>query len=368
MQHLVTRELERTLLVHLRGGIARDLVEIERPFVYRFVFEDLQTRVDLAIDQTSVNPTTNPPDAIVRLKAISLGQLLLLLRHNGADDARLEDIGIRLQGDPELHQIVFALAANAPGHFETALDEIDFASRPNPLPLKTITFTSLDEARESAITALKDSQPLVIEKFPHGWSGTTGASFLARFGNLQTWTGGKFVSLDIYCDPSKKAPTEAHSPVNPAAVVYATNLVVPSEVATELGPPLFSDRCAPPRMFGGRSVLSDPDAWALVTRPHRHPHDLIAWQVFGRKKWTLVPPGFGQHLITRAMGFDTQFCAVLDPDRVQDAAFRAVTTSFVMGPGDVLVLPQGWFHVTYVTKEPALGFSSFARDDVLRFV
>ncbi len=369
MSDLVTREHARLIGVHLLDGVTTKRAQIGRPFVYRFAFTDLGTHADFAIDGSNLETTeVDRPDAVVRLPATMLARLFIILRGAPVDPEDLAGAGFELEGDRDLHRTVFELVKCAPSHFQRALDAID-ATRKNATENGVLLVQhESDEATErAALAALAASRPLLVRGYPFPWAHTTREDFLATYGDLDIWAGGIFLPLKVFCEGTHEAPPEALSPVNPTDAVYATNLVAPDALVSTFGPPFFRDCCGPPRIFGGRSVLPDPEAWSRVTRPHRHPHDVIAWQVFGRKKWLLVPPAHGAPLELRALGFDTQFCGVLDPDVVDDPALQAAASSVVMEPGELLVLPGGWFHVTYVRREPALGFSSFAKDELLRF-
>jgi hypothetical protein len=389
MHDLVTRELERVIHVHLTDGVEIGRAPVARSFRYRFRFDDLGTSVDCEIDSKHVRTTTrgassssgptHEPQATVRLSATKLSHMFIIARQGvfdpeAFDRAAFAELGFLLEGDLDLHCVVLALVGGAPSHFQAALDAIDLegatAEDPARFSVRYLQHTSRAETEEAARTALRESRPLLVRGFPFSWTGITREDFLATHGALDVWVEGRLLPLEVYADRAQheSPPREAYSPVNPTDAVYATNLVSAEALARTFGSPLFEDRCGPPRIFGGRSVLPDPAAWSRVTRPHRHAHDVLAWQVFGRKKWILMPPAHGTPLELRALGFDTQFCGVLDPDLVEDAAFQAAATPIVMEPGELLVLPGGWFHVTYVTGEPALGFSAFARDDVLRFV
>jgi hypothetical protein len=377
MQHLVTSELERVVKVHLADGVATGRVRVERPFHYRFSFEDLGTIVDCLVGVNEVVTTTtkspDKPHATMHLSAAILARFFILARQSVFDVEAFAAAGFTMAGDLDLHGLVLALVGGAPSHFLAALDTIDRTCTSDLLDphassaVEHLVHTTLEETEGAARRALRSSRPLLVHGFPFSWVGLTREDFLASYGDLELWVDGRLIPLRIYAEggPDERAPEEAYSPVSPTDAVYATNLVAPEPITRGFGSPLFEERCGRLRVFGGRSVLPDATAWARVTSAHRHAHEVVVWQVFGKKKWVLVPPAHRAPLELRPLGFETQFCGVLDPDVVDDVAFRKAATTIVMDPGDLLVLPGGWFHVTYVTREPALGFSSFA--ELLRF-
>lgn len=370
---LVTSEMERVVKLHLADGIATKRARVERPFHYRFSFEDLGTNVDCLVDANDVVTTTTTigatekKHATLRLSAVKISRLLILARQGLFDMEAVGAAGFTMEGDLELHRLVFELVGGAPSHFVDALDRIDRTCT-REHTVDRLAYSTLEQTEEAARHALRSSRPLLVRGFPFSWVGSSREDFLARYGDLELWADGRLVPLRIYADGTHgdQAPREARSPVNPTDAVYATNLVTPDPIRQTFGSPLFQDRCGRVRVFGGRSVLPDATAWARVTSTHRHAHDVLAWQVLGKKKWVLLPPAHGARLELRPLGFETQFCGVLDPDVIDDLAFQEGVTEVVMEPGDLLVLPGGWFHLTYVMREGALGFSTFA--EPLRFL
>ncbi|MCA9664335.1 MAG: cupin-like domain-containing protein [Myxococcales bacterium] len=367
MKHPLMREIERQLIAHLRDGVARGAATLDRGFVYRFVFDDLDTQLDFAVEPDSVRVVSDAaPQAQARMSAMTLFRMLWILRNAPDVAQQLRAAGVVLEGERRLHEAIFVLAKGPLAHFVEALESADDrgAAAPRAWTLERLEHTDLELTRRAAERALREPAPLLISDFPAPWRGISYDELIARYGAARTWVTGEWVDVASFFAPDAAPEAPARSAISPHAALYAMGVVTPDALLADFRPPLFAERCAAPKLFAGCATGDEP--WSLVVRPHRHAHDAIAWQVLGTKKWIISPPRSGPFLQPAAVGFDSQFCAVPDPESIDDETFRADCCTFTMQPGDVLVLPGGWYHTTYVRAEPTLSFSAFARDELLR--
>lgn len=86
---------------------------------------------------------------------------------------------------------------------------------------------------------------------------------------------------------------------------------------------------------------------------HRDRMPLGSWhyQVFGRKRWMLCPPGPShEYCYGNVNGFD--------PDETPCPRFRPTTCmQFVVDPGSALFYPEGWWHQTFTLDNVTLSIS-----------
>jgi predicted 2-oxoglutarate/Fe(II)-dependent dioxygenase YbiX len=80
-----------------------------------------------------------------------------------------------------------------------------------------------------------------------------------------------------------------------------------------------------------------------VTPLHHDEHSILFAQIFGRKRFKLIPPFDGPHLYVRR-----RFYSAIDPETVDLARYpefsRATVLDVVAEPGDMVFLPVGWWH------------------------
>lgn len=103
--------------------------------------------------------------------------------------------------------------------------------------------------------------------------------------------------------------------------------------------PGYFDKMGPPRFWLGPA--------RTVTPLHCDYDDNIFAQIWGRKRIVLAPPHHDAFLYTRAAN-PVLFGSAFDPDAPNYAAFplarQAALVDCIVGPGEMLYVPSGWFH------------------------
>lgn len=140
--------------------------------------------------------------------------------------------------------------------------------------------------------------------------------------------------------------------------VYTAGCVLPSAMRADFVPALYAaDRYLEPRIWFG-SVRVKTAATGL----HCDPFVSFLYQVMGRKRFRLFSPDQADRLYVMRAYNRSRPCWVSAeaPDYTRFPAFaEARHVDVEIGPGDLLVLPPGWFHAVYCVESPTLSVSYF---------
>jgi hypothetical protein len=106
-----------------------------------------------------------------------------------------------------------------------------------------------------------------------------------------------------------------------------------------------------------------------VTPLHHDEHSILFAQVYGRKRFKLIPPFDGPRMYVRR-----RFFSAVDPERIDAERYpeflKASVADVVVEPGDALFLPVGWWHwARALAISISATFCSFGvpgRNDLLR--
>lgn len=127
------------------------------------------------------------------------------------------------------------------------------------------------------------------------------------------------------------------------ARVYVSGFVLPVEVGKYFPFSQELESCTTPiQMWLGRSRSG-----RFLTKLHADIFTSLLTQVWGKKKVRLYPPQHHNYVYPISAFSGSQLCMVdpLNPDLVRYPEFaKAQCFEVEIGPGDMLVMPPGWFH------------------------
>jgi hypothetical protein len=220
-----------------------------------------------------------------------------------------------------------------------------------------------------------ENWPVVLLDFAYGWPacGWTVASLASALGDepVEVMVGrerDEHYELNTELHRSTMPFSEYVERVRAAERSNDTYLVANNRLLdTRAAAPLWQDFDA------GRPPLDGADApghvflWfgpgGTVTPMHHDLMNVLFVQIYGRKQFTLVAPGFTPRVYNE-VGVHADVDPDL-PDYYVFPAFRGVpTTTVTLEPGDTLFLPVGWWHrVESLDASISLSFTNFAENN-----
>lgn len=220
--------------------------------------------------------------------------------------------------------------------------------------IEVARFSLNEMSREVVISLFESATPAVIE----GYGSMSPAVSMSAYEFCQ-----QFADLEIKTLLATQTikvgdlPELATRPLNHA--IYSRGTAVPEEFAALLPAPFFnSDDLKRPFLWFGVSA-SDHQP---VTPLHRDIRHGLLCHAFGRKRITLYPPHQASYLYPRR-SFNLHQACWVDPSAPDLRRFPAFANArgfdIVLGSGDVLVLPAGWFHCVYCSAGVNLSATHF---------
>jgi 50S ribosomal protein L16 3-hydroxylase len=201
------------------------------------------------------------------------------------------------------------------------------------------------------IEAIEEGAPLVLRDALPGWEealGWTYESMRSRYGHvtvkstLGVSTLGEFLDALAAADPAQPPP-------------YTLGSVIPAELAGYFPPPFFD-----PDSFGPAQLWMGSGPQQISTMLHRDSGDAFLGQLIGRKRFKLYSPDQTPFMYVFKSYNRDQPCWVnpWEPDLDRFPLFHhAVATEFVLEPGELLIIPRGWYHtVLALDRTLSVGF------------
>jgi hypothetical protein len=344
-----------------RAQAASVVVVIEERGVERAMMYRLGLRFEaLTLDDVDARPNA---DAVIVMTRETLESIL-----SGPTtfDARSADFGgrIRIDGDAQAaHHLLQLLKRPA----AAARERLERARASAPAALDNVPESHRADAA-AILDAIRTSHPLCVRgglKWPAcSW---TLDELAARHGEatLLGNADGRQISLRAFIDSLQAASIEPNS--GASAAPYTDGCLLPSALA-----PLF------PFPYFEQGAFSRAQIWAgaqrpdttLVTRLHCDISTSFLAQVHGRKRVRLFSPGERERLYAMPTFNFYQPCLVdvARPDFARFPEFaQARYIEIVVGPGDLLIIPTGWYHCVWALDD-VLSVSRFLDDDVAAYL
>ena len=142
--------------------------------------------------------------------------------------------------------------------------------------------------------------------------------------------------------------------------LVANNPLMQTEAAAPLWTELQPDqRFIQPGAHGGTHLWVGPEG--TVTNLHYDIGNVLFVQVYGHKRWTLIPPDNSERLYVDPPGTVYSAVDIVDPDLRRFPAFGEVQRcDFVISPGEALLVPRHWWHaVQGIDVSISLSFTTF---------
>jgi hypothetical protein len=185
-----------------------------------------------------------------------------------------------------------------------------------------------------------------------------------RRGDVAIDVAGKYVTIADFITRTRHANEPADRPRRAYHEAYTAGCLLPSELRADFPPAVYTlDRYRDPQLWLG---AVSPNVSA--TKLHRDPRVAFLHQVIGRKHFRIYAPNQSNALYVMKAYNKHQRCWVWPeaPDYIRYPAFRnARPIDVIVEPGQVLVLPIGWFHTVYCLDSPTLSISYFLKNEAL---
>jgi hypothetical protein len=330
------------------------LVAIEEEGRKRSMMFDLGVRLQaVAIDDDDAHACA---DAVITMTRETLESILSAPT---TFDARSAAFGGRLQidGDAQAAHHLLQLLKRPTA---AALARLERARTSAPAMLESVPETDSADAA-SILDTLRARRPLCV-RGGLTWPACTWTfeELAARYGDapLLSNADGRTLSLRTFIDSLRAVSSRS----NDEAAPYTDGCLLPSALE-----PLF------PFPYFQRAAFSGAQIWAgarrenmLVTRLHCDIATSFLAQVYGRKRVRLFSPVERDRLYAMPAFNFYQPCLVdvARPDFARFPEFaQARYVDIVVGPGDLLIVPTGWYHCVWALDD-VLSVSRFLDDDV----
>ena len=205
-------------------------------------------------------------------------------------------------------------------------------------------------SREQINQALAENRPLIVSRLPGVPACFQSMEALAeRFPGLSITTTHGALRLSAFVEKIQSSPVDGAARELPSTMVGDSTEVPAALLPGLMKMPFFDG--LPARYF--EFFMG---AAGTATSLHRDAFDGLCMNFFGRKRWWFVSPS--QVALLRPIhsleGFQRSSVDPRDAAGLQLLAERGVRlVEFVAGPGDLIVVPKGWFHFV-VALDPAL--------------
>ena len=334
------------------------LVVIDEQGRKRSMMFDLGVRLQAgAIDDDSARSCA---DAVITMARETLESILSAPT---TFDARSAAFGGRIQidGDAQAAHHLLQLLKRPTA---AALARLERAGTSAPTTLESVPETDSADAA-LILDTLRARRPLCV-RGGLTWPACTWTleELAARYGDasLLSNADGRTLSLRAFIDSLKAASVYS----NDSAAPYTDGCLLPSALE-----PLF------PFPYFQRIAFSGAQIWAgarrddvLVTRLHCDIATSFLAQVYGRKRVRLFSPVERDRLYAMPAFNFYQPCLVdvARPDFARFPEFaQARYVDVVIGPGDLLIVPTGWYHCVWALDD-VLSVSRFLDDDVAAYL
>ena len=334
------------------------LVVIDEQGRKRSMMFDLGVRLQAgAIDDDSARSCA---DAVITMTRETLESILSA---PATFDARSAAFGGRIQidGDAQAAHHLLQLLKRPTA---AALARLERAGTSAPTTLESEPETDSADAA-LILDTLRARRPLCV-RGGLTWPACTWTleELAARYGDasLLSNADGRTLSLRAFIDSLKAASVYS----NDSAAPYTDGCLLPSALE-----PLF------PFPYFQRIAFSGAQIWAgarrddvLVTRLHCDIATSFLAQVYGRKRVRLFSPVERDRLYAMPAFNFYQPCLVdvARPDFARFPEFaQARYVDVVIGPGDLLIVPTGWYHCVWALDD-VLSVSRFLDDDVAAYL
>lgn len=334
------------------------LVVIDEQGRKRSTMFDLGVRLQAgAIDDDSARSCA---DAVITMARETLESILSAPT---TFDARSAAFGGRIQidGDAQAAHHLLQLLKRPTA---AALARLERAGTSAPTTLESVPETDSADAA-LILDTLRARRPLCV-RGGLTWPACTWTleELAARYGDasLLSNADGRTLSLRAFIDSLKAASVYS----NDSAAPYTDGCLLPSALE-----PLF------PFPYFQRIAFSGAQIWAgarrddvLVTRLHCDIATSFLAQVYGRKRVRLFSPVERDRLYAMPAFNFYQPCLVdvARPDFARFPEFaQARYVDVVIGPGDLLIVPTGWYHCVWALDD-VLSVSRFLDDDVAAYL
>ena len=215
--------------------------------------------------------------------------------------------------------------------------------------------------------AVADGRPMVATGFemPIPYRDWSLELLEQRHGAVQLFTNGtKQMTVADFVAKTRDADPSADQLRRGYHAAYTAGCVLPMEMRADFLPALYAPhQYRDPQLWFGAVAPHVP-----ATKLHRDPRVAFLYQVMGRKRFRLYAPDQAAALYVMRAYNKHQRCWVWPeaPDYDRYPAFReAQPVDVCIEPGDLLVLPIGWFHAVYCLDSPTLSITYFLKNPAL---
>jgi hypothetical protein len=220
--------------------------------------------------------------------------------------------------------------------------------------VERITVTSKEQVAERMAAGL----PIIIMNGLSKWKEAFSWTFhdiKRKFGHLSLRSNLGESTLGEFLEQLNRS-TEGEVP-------YTFGCPMPKELADLFEPPFFEKES-----FGIGQLWMGSAAGHVSTYLHRDSGDAFLGQIIGRKQFILFSPDQTEYMYAFKSFNRDQPCWVnaWEPNYETYPLFKhAVPTEFTLLPGDLLIIPRGWYH-TVKALDPTLSVG-FHREPVSDF-
>jgi hypothetical protein len=200
--------------------------------------------------------------------------------------------------------------------------------------------------------------PLIVRNGLAGWDealGWTFATVRQKFGDIRINSTLGITTVTEFLDELERS----HADPPP----YTIGSTMPAQMRSFFPAPLLD-----PASFGPAQLWMGSGPGRISTLLHRDSGDAFLGQLIGRKQFKLYSPDQTPCMYVYRSYNRDQPCWVnpWEPDYERFPLFKqAVATEFTLCPGDLLVIPRGWYH-TVLALDTTLSVG-FHREPVTDF-